>query len=177
MKKQLLGLFLLLLCWRPGFGQEEKAAYELTFSVAILDQPDCPLKIVEVGVQNPRPGIVYMWFTVQNQSDKPVVMWRVQGLTDEGLVMGGGAGPDESQLSAHSLVVLKPGEEDTHGRLSSKVLQQIVQSWRGPAGLLRELRVKLAVVKVVFADGTKYDATERLRALGWKPLVFAEPKT
>jgi len=175
MKRRLFGLFLLLLCSWPSFGQEEKAVYELTFNVAILDQPDCPLKIVEVGVQNPRSGIVYMWFTVQNQSEKPVVMWRVQGLSDRGLVMGGGAGPDEGELSARSPVVLAPGEKETHGRLSSEVLQQIVQTWHGQAGLLRELRFKLAVVKVVFADGTKYDATERLRALGWKPLVFAEP--
>jgi hypothetical protein len=84
------------------------------------------------------------------------------------LIIGAGSGPDESEISALTPVALEPGEEETRRRLSPEVMKRVLDELTNvPKGSLRELNFNLAVVKVIFADGTKYDATERLRSLGW----------
>jgi len=63
MKKHLLILLFVLLCFQPIYSQEKgkNARRSFSFSVTMLDQLDCPLTFVEIGVQTPKPDVAFFW--------------------------------------------------------------------------------------------------------------------
>jgi hypothetical protein len=173
MKKHLFILLFVLLWVQPIYGQEKgnSAPRRFSFVVTTLDQPDSPLTFVEMGLQTPKPGVAFIWFTVKNRSDKAIIGWEVEGFKDGWPIAGWGQGwiydderPDVIQT------VLKPGERDTCGRLAPHVLERVANEYKNVKDSPLSISLDLAVVKVRFADGTKYDAVEWLQSLGWHPI-------
>lgn len=177
MRKLFLILLFVLLWFHPIFGQErgEDARRNLSVCMAILDQPDSPLEIIEMGVQMPKPGVGYICFTIKNRSEKPIIGLDVrvfyEGRPVTGLITGW---VDDNEKPDVIQTVLEAGEEDRH-RFAPHVLERLRDELKNVVSQ-PSFSVDLAVVKVRFADGTKYDATERLRSLGWHLPGQREPK-
>jgi len=177
MRKHLLALLFVLLCFQPVSGQEkgEEAQRKLSVCMTILDQPDSPLEIIEMGVQMPKPGVGYICFAIKNRSEKPIIGLNVgvfyEGRPVTGLITGW---VDDNERPDVIQTVLEVGEE-YHSRFAPHVLERLRDELKNVVSQ-PSFSVDLAVVKVRFADGTKYDATERLRSLGWHLPGQREPK-